>query len=66
MFSRIYNKYNPMNLTLMNEKDKLVYAEFTSHIKDRFKWQLSTKVGNQLLYRLYGFSQATGQICLGE
>lgn len=66
LFSRIYNKYNPMNLTLMNEKDKLVYAEFTSHIKDRFKWQLSTKVGNQLLYRLYGFSQATGQICLGE
>ena len=55
-----------MNLTLMNEKDKLVYAEFTSHIKDRFKWQLSTKVGNQLLYRLYGISQATGHICLGE
>jgi len=65
LFDKMYTKHNIENLTLLNDKDKLVYKEFTPRLRDKFRYQMSTRIGNQLLYRMI-IPYETGKICLGE
>ena len=65
LFGTIYNKYNSRNMTFLNDKDRLVFKEFTPSMQERFKYQMSTRTGNHLLYRVM-VPYETGKICLGE
>ena len=63
LFGKLFVKhiYN----TVLGDKDKIVYSELDQVLKDKFRYQLSTKINGQYAFRQL-IAYETGRICLGQ
>ena len=64
LFTKIYSKSIKNRFT--NDKDRVLFSELPNHLKDKYKYVLSTKVGGNLLVRLLKNNHHAAPISLGE
>ncbi len=63
LFGKLFQKhiYN----TFLGDKDRIMYSELDQILKDKFRYQLSTKINGQYAYKQI-IAYETGRICLGQ